>query len=90
MSPSTAADLHRPIVVLKVIQKLWIFYQLELGRACPLPLLFIDVTTLQGRLITRLSEVLERSSGMTLSRLDLVLSGRVRSVQQRKAIPFVA
>ncbi len=48
------------------------------------------VTTLQGRLITRLGEALERSSGMTLSRADLVLSGCVRSVQQRKVIPFVA
>src|SRR6266478_757884 len=48
------------------------------------------VTTLQGRLTTRLSEVLERSSGMTLSRTDLVLSGCVRSVQQRKVVPFVA
>ncbi len=28
------------------------------------------VTTLQGRLVTRLSEALERSSGMTLSRVD--------------------
>ncbi len=31
-----------------------------------------NVTTLQGRLVTRLSEVLGRSLGMTLSRLDLV------------------
>src|SRR6266446_3050678 len=30
------------------------------------------VTTLQGCLVTRLSEALGRSSGMTLSRLDLV------------------
>ncbi len=48
------------------------------------------VTTLQGRLITRLSEALERSSGMTLSCMNLVLSGCVRSVQQCKVIPFVA
>ena len=33
------------------------------------------VTTLQGRLIARLREALERSSGMTLSRKDLALSG---------------
>ncbi len=45
------------------------------------------VTTLQGRLVTRLGEALERSSGMTLSRKDSVLSDRVRSVRQRKAIP---
>jgi len=30
------------------------------------------VTTLQSRLITRTGEALERSSGMTLSRADLV------------------
>jgi len=45
------------------------------------------VTTLQGRSITRTDEALERSSGMTLSRADLVLSVRMRSVQQRKATP---
>ena len=33
----------------------------------------IVVTTLQGRLVTRTVEALERSSGMTLSRADLVL-----------------
>ncbi len=32
------------------------------------------VTTLQGRLVTSLDEALEQSSGMTLSRVDLVLS----------------
>ncbi len=32
----------------------------------------LGVTTLQGRLVTRLSEALERSLGMTLSRVDLV------------------
>ncbi len=43
--------------------------------------------TLQGRLVTSLCEALERSSGMTLSCMDLVLSVRVRSVQQRKVTP---
>ncbi len=46
--------------------------------------------TLQGRLMTRVDEALVQSSGMTLSHEDLVLSVRVRSVQQRKVIPFVA
>ncbi len=54
--------------------------QLESDRA-------IVVTTLQGRLVTRLDEALGRSSGMTLSHMDLVLSGFVRSVRQRKVIP---
>ncbi len=49
-----------------------------------------NVTTLQGHLMTRLGEALERSSGMTLSRADLVLSGFMRSVQQCKVIPLVA
>ncbi len=48
------------------------------------------VTTLQGRLIARLHEALGRSLGMTLSRRNLALSDCVRSVRQRKAIPFVA
>ncbi len=48
------------------------------------------VTTLQGRLVTSLCEALERSPGMTLSHMDLVLSVRVRSVQQRKVVPSVA
>ena len=46
--------------------------------------------TLQGHLMTRVGEALERSSGMTLSRKDLVLSGYVRVVQQRKVVSFVA
>ncbi len=40
--------------------------------------------------MTSLCEALERSSGMTLSRMDLVLSVHVRSVQQRKVAPLVA
>ena len=54
------------------------------------PSTLIGVTTLQGHSVTRLGEALEQSSGMTLSRTSLVLSGRMRSVQQRKAIPFAA
>ncbi len=49
----------------------------------------LDVTTLQGRLITRLDEALERSSGMTLSRADLALSDIVRGVRQRKVTPLL-
>src|SRR6266478_421314 len=45
------------------------------------------VTTLQGHPVTRTGEALERSSGMTLSRADLVLSVSMRSVQQRKVTP---
>src|SRR6266446_688162 len=48
------------------------------------------VTTLQGRLATRLSEALERSSGMTLRRASLVLVRcLVRSVRQRKVTPWL-
>src|SRR6266436_4186331 len=50
---------------------------------------WLAVTTLQGRLMTSLWEALKQSSGMTLSRMDLVLSGRVRSVQQCKVIPWL-
>ncbi len=50
----------------------------------------INVTTLQGRLATRLSEALEQSSGMTLRRASLVLIGcLVRSVRQRKVTPWL-
>ncbi len=43
-----------------------------------------------GSSSTRVGEVLERPSGMTLSREDLVLSVQVRSARRRKAIPLVA